>query len=694
MENNSHSFYANSFKTFDNSQIIFNNNPLKNKIKKNLKIFSNINTNLYYQKNNSASNIFLEKLSQTSLAKNSIEIKNMYNRLTPSCLRNNKKYGNFYIFGKRELAFNKSVKEGKLVFKYHQSIGIEKKPKNIIKIMNPNKINDSLYLTESISKSTKNKTTLPLIEKDKSINEENKSISINNKYENKNISFSRNSLHKNNISNNNNIDINSFNNIEDYIKNYNINNNEIKNKNKKSVIYLKKISLIKEKEKEDLEKKEITTHYSLFKKQEILEKSYGKNGLKDYINDFREILLDKYNLSIKKEKEKVVNENVENKLNKINDNLLDLELSSKLFLQEFYPKFNEYIKFFEKLREIERQKNLFYINKVYLLEKRINTIKNKISKYQIEKEYLMKEMLLQISIQEKNLNLPKYYTDILIKDFTYEQIKEKYGEDIEEKEYNNILQYKSSLDENEMDSIFEKIQQLENENIELINAFNKAHAIHLVYKKKRQKVKEEIENDSKKQLDKLILAKERQLNLFKLKFKNTEKDLNNLLKSKDYSPSDNSKLRHSKIYLKVELLLKNLDENLNYELDIDDKIRGKITEEKLIIQAIRRIEIIITMFLAEYKEEKINYPKKVKYYKNIFDKERKFKKAIEQKRNNFLKLERERKKIFDKYTKIIFLKNKKIYHIKPDKKVAVDVDLSKLKEKGDKIEQFLYDLYD
>ena len=39
-----------------------------------------------------------------------------------------------------------------------------------------------------------------------------------------------------------------------------------------------------------------------------------------------------------------------------------------------------------------------------------------------------------------------------------------------------------------MDSIFEKIQQLENENIELINAFNKAHAIHLVYKKKRQKV--------------------------------------------------------------------------------------------------------------------------------------------------------------------------------------------------------------
>ena len=692
MENNSHSFYANSFKTFDNSQIIFNNNPLKNKIKKNLKIFSNINTNLYYQKNNSASNIFLEKLSQTSLAKNSIEIKNMYNRLTPSCLRNNKKYGNFYIFGKRELAFNKSVKEGKLVFKYHQSIGIEKKPKNIIKKMNPNKINDSLYLTESISKTTKNKTTLPLIEKDKSINEENKSISINNKYENKNISFSRNSLHKNNISNNNNIDINSLNNIEDYIKNYNINNNEIKNKNKKSVIYLKKISLNKEKEKEDLEKKEITTHYSLFKKQEILEKkSYGKKSFKDYINDFRKILLDKYNLSIKKEKEKVVNENLENRLNKINYNLHDVELSSKLFLQGFYPKLNEYIKFCEKLYDIERQKNLFYINKIYLIEKRISSIKNKINKYEIVKEYLIKEMLLHISIQEKNLHLPKYYADILIQDFTYEQIKEKYGEDVEEKEYNRILEYKSSIDENEMDSIFEKMKLLENENIELINAFNKAHAIHLVYKKKRQKVKEEMDNDSKKEIKKLILSKERQLNLIKVKFKNTEKDLNNLLKSKDYSPSDNIKLRHSKIYLKVELLLKNLDEGLNYKLDINDKIRGKITEEKLIIQAIRRIEVIITMFLAEFKEDKINYPKKVKYYKNMLDKERKFKKAIEQKRNNFLKLERERKKIFDKYTKIIFLKNKKIYHIKHNKKVAVEVDLSKLEEKGDKIEQFLYD---
>ena len=98
-----------------------------------------------------------------------------------------------------------------------------------------------------------------------------------------------------------------------------------------------------------------------------------------------------------------------------------------------------------------------YVNKIYLLEKRIQVIKNKINKYQTEKEYLKREMLLQIGIQEKKLNLPKYYTDILINDLSFEEIKEKYGINIDQKEY--II---------EMSKDFKKKYQelIEKENIE------------------------------------------------------------------------------------------------------------------------------------------------------------------------------------------------------------------------------------
>ena len=673
---NSNSFFSNSAKSFDNSQL--NINPFKNKIKKSMKHFSNINTNFYLKKNNSASNIFLEKTAQTSLAKNSVEILNIYNRFTPSCLRRNKKYGNFYIFGKREIALNKSIQEGKLVFKYHQSIGIEKKPENNNKIINFNKLSDSLYLTESIPKTTKHKTTLPLIEKDKSLLEEDKSFSIN---KNKYISCSRNS-NVNLSPIDNNLNINK--------EEENSNNNNIINQ--KGIIYLKKITLNKDKEKEHFEKRDLALNRTLIKKINVLDKSIGYKSLNQYVQDFRDLLLDKYNHNIKSEKVKVLNENRENKLNKTKDDLRDIQNNSDLFLKQFYPKFNEYIKFFEKLREIERQKDLSYVNKIYLLEKRISTIKNKINKRQLEKEYLIKEMLLQISIQEKNLHLPKYYVDILIKDLSFEEIKEKYGNEVNQEEYNRVLKYKQSIEGNEMESIFEKLNILTNENIELINAYNKIHANNLKYKKLREKTEKEIKNSIQNEINKSIAKKERQLKVVIQKYQNTEKDLNNILKSKEYSPKDNNtRLNHSNLYLTVEMMLNNLDESLNYEFNINDKIRGKITEEKIILQKIRRIEIYVTKFLAQYNEDKIKEPKKVKYFKNMYDKERKIKKALELKKNNFVKLEKERQKIIERYNKILFLKNKKIYLIKPNKKAVIDKESTKYEEKGEKIEHFLYD---
>ena len=143
--------------------------------------------------------------------------------------------------------------------------------------------------------------------------------------------------------------------------------------------------------------------------------------------------------------------------------------------------------------------------------------------------------------------------------------------------------------------------------------------------------------------------------------------------------------------MKLDNILKMLNDNLNYKINIDDKIKGDITEETLMIIIFKKIEMIIIRFLSEYKERKNNNPEKVKYFKNIFDKEKKIRKTLEQKRNIVLKFELERQKIFERYNKILFLPNRKIHYKKPNKKISFHEDDEKYEEKGRKIEDFLYD---
>ena len=678
----SHSFITNSPKKLDESH---SKNDFQKKIRKSFKNLSRITPNNLNTKNNSALNIFSDKTPFTCMAKNCINIKNIYNKITPSCLRKNKKYGNFYIFGKRELYLNQSIKEGKKVFKYQELVGNLKKPKNMRKITKSNSSSNSIYLTEYLSKTIQDQISLPLLEKEKLVIEEDKSNSINKI--NQNQKFNRNSYIKKNKS-----FVRSYTNDNDINNISNILKNANKNKKDMDIILLKKIKLNTKNDDNDLinNEDEYLKNKSLLKKQKILEQSIlGNQSVNEYINDFRKIILDKYNLKIKNEKVKVVNENIDNKLNKIKDDLKDLETNSELFIKNFYPKFNEYIKFFMKQQEIERQKNMYYINKVYLLEKNIAMIKNKINKCQNEKEYLMREMFLQICIHEKKLDLPKYYKDILLNDFSYEKVKEKYGQEITEDEYNRVSGYINSLDISDMEMVLDKLNQLTNNNIELINSYNKARENHLRYKKYQKKVEEEVNNDVQKEIDNLIIEKEKQLNILIKKYKLTEKDLSNVLKY--VSKSNNIRTKHGKLYTKIEYILDNLNKNLNYEFDFDDRIKGTITEEKIIIQMLRKIEIIITMFLAQYKNDKIIYPEKVKYFKNIFDKDKKIQKAKEQKIFLFQKLEKEREKIFERYNKILFLQNRKIYINKPNKTKSFDKDLSKHEEKKDKIDDFLYD---
>ena len=618
--------------------------------------FNSLNMN--FPKSNSSSNLLLDKQSFTTFNKknNDINLKNIFNKFTSSFYQKvKKKYRNLYIFEKRELAYNKSIQEGRKVFKYDQSIELMKNTRRNRRTFN------SLYLTESLNKSTKNQTSLPLLEKDKSLNEEYQTSIVNN---NKNISFSRNSFI--------NISTNIINNKNKLI------NNDI---NKDDLRTLKRINLNETKDNDYLKR------ISLIKKQKILERNINKRQYrKKYMNDIRNAILDKYNLNIKKEKIKVLEENLKNKLNRINNDIKELELNYELFKKNFMPKLIDYYRYVQNRKDIEKQKNLLYINKIYLLQKHILFIKSRITKRQKEKQFLMREIFLQISIKEKKLNLPEYYKDILLNDYSYEKIKEKYGNEINKEEYNRISKYIESLDISDMEIIFENLNRLTDNNMKLLNEYNKIHEKNLNYKRYIDRIELEKNSDAYKEINNLIKEKERILDIIIKRYKDNKKKYFDLKNDISYKNSLGKK--RSELFIKLDSFLIMLKDNLNYEINTDDNIKGKITEEKLMINNLGKIEIIINRFLSIYKGIKYNYIDKIKYLKNIFDKEKKYRKAQEQKKIIALKFELDRKKLFDRYNKILFLPKKKVYYKKPNKKIIFEENLTKYEENGNKMEDF------
>ena len=566
-------------------------------------------------------------------------IKNNFNRLTPSYLRRSKtKYGNFFIFGKREIAFHKSMAEGRKVFKYHQST-MEEDKKRIKKI-------NSLYLTETLLK--RNKTTLPLIDKEKSTVDEN-DLSI-----------------------------------------FNINNYKEKTRNKKDIMILKNIKLNKEKYKENKKKQEYYDSKKLIKKNDMISKNNPKDkSLNYYIDNMKEYLIDKYTLDIKNEKYKVINETNKNKLEKLNDEIRDLKSNKKLFQDDFYSSFNEYIKKFENQREVEKQRDFIYSTQIYLLEKRITLLKNKINKYQNEKERLIKELFLQICIKEKKLNLPEYYNDILANNFTKEEIKEKY-KNITEKEIDKIFEYKINLYNNEDDTILEKLKRMENDNIKLMNIYYKSRKNIFNLKKYKNQVEQEIKNDKKNDIDNLINIKEKILENIIKKNKKLYKDKLFLNKKKEKKIK-----KHTKLFYKIELIYKNLYDYKKIDLRffVKKKEKGEITEEMQIIDMLKKIEKIIAFIMEKNRQYLINNKEQMQILQNSLAKRKKIEKTNEQKRNIILKFEKEKKKIFEKNNKILFLQKRKlsIFNVN-DKKNCIKKSKSQQKIKIEKISDYLYDL--
>ena len=510
-----------SFENRSNSArtINFTKKEIYSYLSKNLK-----NKRNSYKRNNNLNSNISSKTSDNFYSKNN-KSRNIFNKLSPSNLSKSiTKYGNFFIFGKRELAFNKSIKEGRKVFKYHQS-ALDREDQKI----NKERKKNSLYLTESLFK--RNKTMFPLVDKDKS-------------------------------------------NLEEYeFSSLNINKINENNNNKNDIIYLKNIISNNEREIERKKRKDFIISKKLLRKNDILTKyNIKENNLVKYINNFRDYLVDKYTLNIKKEKFRVINENNKNNLEIINDKVRDLTSNYKLFNERFLPRYNEYIKRVIKQRDLEKKKDNIYINKIYSLQKNIINIKNKINKCQKEKDKIIREMILQISIKEKKLHLPEYYYDILANNSSYNELKEKYG--INEKEIERILQYKTNLDNGEEEIVIEKLKRLKSDNIELMCSYNKERENIFILNKQKKEIEDEVINHKiNENINIVISQKEKNLENIIKKYKKLSSDKYFLLKN-----LNKKKNKHTKLYHKIKLLFENLNDYIKYNFSKENKetIKGEI----------------------------------------------------------------------------------------------------------------------
>ena len=633
----------------------------------------------YNHRSNSAKNIFCKKEINNYLSKktknqnNSLRITrnyniksnttdnfylrnniiNIYKKLNSTTISKSKtKYDNFYIFGKRELAFQKSMEEGRKVFKYHQStIDIEEEKSNRIRKSN------SLYLTEALLK--KNKTMLPLIDRDRD-RDRDKSTFEENDLSLYNINKNNGNIHTRNI--------------------------------KKDIILLRNICLNKERQKEAKKNKDYLIAKKLQKKNNILSKYNPKeNSLNNYIENLRNFCIDKYTLDVKNEKFKVINENNNNKFEIINDKIRDLTANYKLYSEIFLPKYNEYIKRILKERDLERQKDNIFLNKIYILQKNILSIKNKINKRQNEKDNLIRQMLLQICIKEKKINLPEYYYDILVKNMKYNELKEKYGDEITQREFERILENKTNLDHNEDEIIFDKIRSLENDNIELMNNYNKERLNIFILNKNKQQVEKEIKNDIiNSNIENLISIKEKVLENIIKKNKKLSQDKTFLLKN-----LTSRKSKHKRLHNKLKILFENLNNYIKHDFKKNkkEKIKGEITEEMKMKETIKNLEMIIAIFLEKNRKLTKNNSEQIKNYKSMIEKKKKILKTSELKKSINMKLEEDRKKIFDKYQKIIFLQRRKmpIFNMF-ERKMYLKKSKSQYNIKSDKLDDYLYDL--
>ena len=319
------------------------------------------------------------------------------------------------------------------------------------------------------------------------------------------------------------------------------------------------------------------------------ERTKVRDTSSEYIEKTKSIILARYNLKIKEESKKRIEDNIKKEIQSL-DNTIKIMGKYKDDLEHnFIQKYNNALKKLNNQMKEEKIKNEELTSQLSSILKEVNNLKSQIKKVESNKILMEKWISFQIRLDKG-----------IITNNLKETLKN---------EYNNQLIFQDLSD---FEDWFERAK---NKNLKLLDEYNKKEREKDLIKKKYYE--EEKLTGFEITLENEIQEKEKLLNLLKLRNQNLENEKKNIIKSKSYSPGKKGKKQSyekpkklkDSLYIKSKTYYNHIIEELSGELtniNFNKEIDGCITKENKLSYMITAIEISFNYLNAKYEEYKKN----------------------------------------------------------------------------------------
>ena len=457
-----------------------------------------------------------------------------------------------------------------------------------------------------------------------------------------------------------------------------------------------------------------------------------KESVKDFINKTRELILMKYTHTIKQERAIRLKETYENEIESINDTIKSLKQAKTLFNDTFYVKFGEYVKRLSNQKEIEKSKSAGLLEEIIKYKNEISQIESKIRKIEQDKANVIRWLYFQIQLKEKLLTLPISYKKIIeesneenntIPDVTstvattIERVLKKRNTRrittirsmVSTDEADRIKHYKSELIFKTPEEFLAQLKKYENDNINLINAYNELSTelreLHKEHKEllkvtEAQNLMESNEIESKEKELRALIERNNSLKAEMKTISIDELSLRPLKSKRKDSVLLNKVFTKAKLFSKILNLYKATLEIESKKTPNDNKLFIKKvgnTEEEMLLM-LKHTEISVDRLFGifkDYNKNKSVYHDLLKKIKNTIEKEHKIEKAKRQRDEQLMKLNKLKEQIEERNNKIYIKPTRKIdnyyqYVMKKHKKDVNDDD----QFKEPLFVDFMYDIMD
>ena len=373
----------------------------------------------------------------------------------------------------------------------------------------------------------------------------------------------------------------------------------------------------------------------------------------EYIEKTKSIILARYNLKIKEEAKKRIENNIKNEIKSLDNTIRQINRYKDDLENNFIQKYDMALRNLNIQYQEERTKNENLNFHLIKMLKEVNILKNQLKKVNTNKVLLEKWIIFQIQMD---------------KGYIPSNLKETL-----KNEYNNELIFQ---DIDDFDDWFVRAQ---NKNLKLLDEYN-------IKKKECDDLKKEFLEDQKlsnyeKMIESEVQEKEKLLVLLKLRNKNLEREKKDCFKSQISSPKKVKKIQteyekpkklKDSIYIKVKCIYNKINEELSNELkniNLNKEIDRCISKGDKTMKMIIAIEITLNFLISKFHEYKSDYHNNdiLKSIQEQIDLEHKIATANQRKLEEENKIEELKKNINKRDKKFIYVPKRKVFISKTKK---------------------------